>query len=40
MKAVVASNNPNKIREIKAILSPLGWQVLSQPRVNQILQML
>lgn len=30
MKVIVASNNPNKIREIKAILSPLGWEVLSQ----------
>jgi len=30
MKCVIASNNPNKIREIKAILEPLGWQVLSQ----------
>ena len=30
MKVIVASNNPNKIREIKAILEPLGWEVLSQ----------
>ena len=30
MKVIVASNNPNKIREIKAILAPLGWAVLSQ----------
>ena len=30
MKAVVASNNPNKVREIKAILLPLDWEVLSQ----------
>ena len=30
MTVVVASNNPNKIREIKAILSPIGWEVLSQ----------
>ena len=30
MTVVVASNNPNKIREIKAILAPLGWEVLSQ----------
>ena len=30
MKVIVASNNPNKIREIQAILSPLGWEVLSQ----------
>ena len=30
MNVVVASNNENKIREIKAILAPLGWTVLSQ----------
>lgn len=30
MKVVLASNNQNKIREMKAILSPLGWEVLSQ----------
>ena len=30
MRVVVASNNPNKVREIKAILAPLGWEVLSQ----------
>ncbi len=30
MKAVIASNNPNKLREMKAILSPLGWELLSQ----------
>lgn len=28
MKVVLASNNPNKLREMQAILSPLGWQVL------------
>ena len=30
MKVVIASNNANKIREMKAILEPLGWQILSQ----------
>ena len=30
MKVVVASNNPNKIREMKAILAPLGWELMSQ----------
>lgn len=30
MKVVLASNNQNKIREMKAILEPLGWTVLSQ----------
>lgn len=29
-RVVLASNNENKIREIKAILEPLGWVVLSQ----------
>lgn len=30
MKVVLASNNANKLREMKAILSPLGWEILSQ----------
>ena len=30
MKAVIASNNPNKLREMKAILSSAGWELLSQ----------
>lgn len=30
MKVVLASNNPNKLREMKAILAPLGWEILSQ----------
>lgn len=30
MKVVIASNNANKLREMKAILSPLGWEILSQ----------
>lgn len=30
MKIVLASNNQNKLREMKAILSPLGWDILSQ----------
>ncbi len=29
MTVVLASNNPNKLREMKAILSPLGWEILS-----------
>lgn len=30
MKVVLASNNANKLREMRAILSPLGWEVLGQ----------
>ena len=30
MKLVLASNNKNKLREIKEIFSPLGYEVLSQ----------
>lgn len=30
MKVVLASNNANKLREMKAILAPLGWEILSQ----------
>lgn len=30
MKVVLASNNPNKLREMRAILAPLGWELLSQ----------
>ena len=30
MKVVLASNNANKLREMKAILAPLGWDILSQ----------
>lgn len=29
MKVALASNNPNKLREMKAILAPLGWEILS-----------
>lgn len=29
MKVILASNNQNKLREMKAILSPLGWEILS-----------
>lgn len=28
MKVILASNNQNKLREMKAILSPLGWEIL------------
>ena len=30
MKAVIASNNPNKLREMKDILSAAGWELMSQ----------
>lgn len=30
MKVVLASNNPNKLREMRQILSPLGWTILLQ----------
>jgi XTP/dITP diphosphohydrolase len=30
MRVVLASNNQNKLREMKEILSPLGWEILSQ----------
>ncbi len=30
MKVVLASNNPNKLREMREILSPLGWEILCQ----------
>lgn len=29
-KLVLASNNPGKLRELRALLAPLGWQVISQ----------
>ena len=28
MKVILASNNENKLREMKEILSPLGWEIL------------
>lgn len=34
MKVVLASNNPNKLREMKAILLPLGWEILSQSQAG------
>ena len=30
MKVVLASNNRNKLREMKQILEPLGWEILCQ----------
>jgi XTP/dITP diphosphohydrolase len=30
MKLVLASNNPGKLRELDALLAPLGWEVLLQ----------
>ncbi len=29
-RLVLASNNPGKVRELQALLSPLGWQVIPQ----------
>lgn len=34
MKVVLASNNQNKLREMKAILSPLGWEIFSQKEIG------
>ena len=34
MKVVLASNNPNKLREMKQILSPLGWEILRQSELG------
>ena len=34
MKLIIASNNEGKIREIKKILEPLGYEVLSQKEAN------
>ena len=34
MKLIIASNNERKIREIKKILEPLGFDVLSQKEAN------
>ena len=34
MKLIIASNNDEKIREIKKILEPLGYEVLSQREAN------
>jgi len=33
---VLASGNPGKISELKALLSPLGWQVLTKPSELEI----
>ena len=30
MKLILASNNKNKLREVREILSPLGYDVISQ----------
>lgn len=32
-KVVLATGNPGKLQEIKAILQPLGWQVVSQKQL-------
>lgn len=34
MKLIIASNNERKIREIKKILEPLGFDILSQKEAN------
>lgn len=34
MKVVLASNNQNKLREMKAILSPLGWDIYAQKEIG------
>lgn len=34
MRVALASNNPNKLREMKAILSPLGWEILSMKELG------
>ena len=30
MKVVLASNNPGKLRELDAVLSPMGWELVAQ----------
>ena len=30
MKVVLASNNPGKLRELEAVLKPLGWDLVAQ----------
>ena len=34
MKLVVASNNPGKLREFGALLSPLGWEAVAQKELG------
>ena len=34
MRVILASNNENKLREMQAILSPLGWEILRQKDVG------
>lgn len=34
MKVILASNNPNKLREMRQILEPLGWTILLQKDVG------
>lgn len=34
MKVVLASNNQNKLREMRQILSPLGWEILCQKELG------
>ncbi len=34
MRAVLASNNPGKLRELDAILQPLGWELVTQSELG------
>ncbi len=34
MRVALASNNQNKLREMKAILSPLGWEILNMKELG------
>ena len=34
MRVALASNNANKLREMKAILSPLGWEILNMKELG------
>lgn len=34
MKVALASNNPNKLREMKAILEPLGWEIFTMKELG------
>ena len=34
MKRVLASNNPGKLRELDALLRPLGWELVAQDEVG------
>ncbi len=38
MQVILASNNANKLREMKAILAPLGWEICSQREAGIFLE--